>query len=127
MSRAIAISVFLSALLTACQSAGRENLRPEVALQPSKRNSGKLIHALVALCDNQYQGIVPVPARIGNWRLRRKRINRTRMTLIGRIDADLFVFIRDDPPYQRHPRSINQYTDPLATARGTVLERYREW
>jgi hypothetical protein len=25
-----------------------------------------VIHVLVALCDNQYQGIVPVPARIGN-------------------------------------------------------------
>jgi hypothetical protein len=51
--------------LTACQ---KEPLRPEVAVvpQPAKRNSGKLIHVLVALCDNQYQGIVPVPARIGN-------------------------------------------------------------
>ncbi len=26
----------------------------------------KTIHALVALCDNTYQGIVPVPAKIGN-------------------------------------------------------------
>lgn len=26
----------------------------------------KTIHVLVALCDNKYQGIVPVPARIGN-------------------------------------------------------------
>ncbi|MES2618358.1 MAG: hypothetical protein V4613_10790 [Bacteroidota bacterium] len=26
----------------------------------------KTIHILVALCDNQYQGIVPVPAKIGN-------------------------------------------------------------
>lgn len=26
----------------------------------------KTIHVLVALCDNQYQGIVPVPAKIGN-------------------------------------------------------------
>jgi hypothetical protein len=51
--------------LMACQ---RETLRPEVAVaaQPARRNSGKLIHVLVALCDNQYQGIVPVPARIGN-------------------------------------------------------------
>ncbi len=29
-------------------------------------NPGKLIHVVVALCDNEYQGIVPVPARIGN-------------------------------------------------------------
>lgn len=27
---------------------------------------GRLIHVLVALCDNRFQGIVPVPARIGN-------------------------------------------------------------
>ena len=26
----------------------------------------KVIHVLVALCDNKYQGIVPVPAKIGN-------------------------------------------------------------
>jgi hypothetical protein len=39
---------------------------PTAAPQPAKRTSGKLIHVLVALCDNQYQGIVPVPARIGN-------------------------------------------------------------
>jgi len=28
--------------------------------------SGKVIHVFVALCDNDSQGIVPVPARIGN-------------------------------------------------------------
>lgn len=28
--------------------------------------SGNTIHVLVALCDNKYQGIVPVPATIGN-------------------------------------------------------------
>jgi hypothetical protein len=71
-SKAITISVFLVALLTACQRASPDVLRPEApqsptaAPQPAKRTSGKLIHVLVALCDNQYQGIVPVPARIGN-------------------------------------------------------------
>lgn len=30
------------------------------------QNPGKLIHVVVALCDNQYQGIVPVPEDIGN-------------------------------------------------------------
>lgn len=29
-------------------------------------NDAKTIHVLVALCDNRYQGIVPVPANIGN-------------------------------------------------------------
>lgn len=28
----------------------------------------KTLHIMVALCDNQYQGIVPVPAKIGNGR-----------------------------------------------------------
>lgn len=72
------INVFLFVLLTACQNASREPLRSEVAQaptsdrnaalapQPAKRNSGKSIHVLVALCDNESQGIVPVPARIGN-------------------------------------------------------------
>ena len=35
---------------------------PSVAAQPSPR----VIHVFVALCDNASQGIVPVPARIGN-------------------------------------------------------------
>lgn len=30
------------------------------------RNSSKVIHVLVALCDNENQGIVPVPAFLGN-------------------------------------------------------------
>jgi hypothetical protein len=31
-----------------------------------KKNSAKVIHVFTALCDNKYQGIVPVPAKIGN-------------------------------------------------------------
>jgi len=34
--------------------------------EPAARSQGKVIHVVVALCDNQFQGIVPVPARIGN-------------------------------------------------------------
>src|SRR4051794_20962865 len=34
--------------------------------EPAVRSQGKVIHVVVALCDNQFQGIVPVPARIGN-------------------------------------------------------------
>src|SRR3712207_6590162 len=33
---------------------------------PKTRNPGKVIHVLVALCDNENQGIVPVPAFLGN-------------------------------------------------------------
>ncbi|MGH9755432.1 MAG: hypothetical protein ACREA2_21855 [Blastocatellia bacterium] len=74
----VVISALLFALLAACQNASHEPVRPEVAQvptgarnatatsQPAKRNQGKLIHVLVALCDNESQGIVPVPARIGN-------------------------------------------------------------
>lgn len=29
-------------------------------------NTARIIHVLVALCDNEHQGIVPVPARLGN-------------------------------------------------------------
>jgi hypothetical protein len=32
----------------------------------SKRNNAPVFHVVVALCDNKYQGIIPVPARIGN-------------------------------------------------------------
>lgn len=30
------------------------------------RNVGKVVHVIVALCDNEHQGIVPVPAFLGN-------------------------------------------------------------
>lgn len=35
-------------------------------VEPAARPQPKVIHVVVALCDNQFQGIVPVPARIGN-------------------------------------------------------------
>ncbi|MCH5715082.1 hypothetical protein [Niabella hibiscisoli] len=37
-----------------------------VANEPVYDTTQKNIHILVALCDNKYQGIVPVPAKIGN-------------------------------------------------------------
>ena len=63
----LVLSVFAMAAC-ADQAAPRE---ADAAPQPSPppeplRNPGKLIHLVVALCDNQFQGIVPVPARIGN-------------------------------------------------------------
>ncbi len=65
---------FLLAFLAACRqevtqpfdAAPFHTPKPAEANQPAKQNSGKLIHVLVALCDNQFQGIVPVPAKIGN-------------------------------------------------------------
>lgn len=43
-----------------------ENLPPTNNIKFDTAN--KTIHVLVALCDNKYQGIVPVPPKIGNGR-----------------------------------------------------------
>lgn len=37
-----------------------------VSTKQPKKTASQTIHVVVALCDNQSQGIVPVPARIGN-------------------------------------------------------------
>lgn len=51
-------------------SAGKVQIPPAAAAPASAllidTASAKTIHVLVALCDNRYQGIVPVPAKIGN-------------------------------------------------------------
>src|SRR5262245_35483323 len=39
---------------------------PAARPQALIHNTGKVIHVLVALCDNDHQGLVPVTARIGN-------------------------------------------------------------
>ncbi|HWC75936.1 MAG TPA: hypothetical protein VG778_00645, partial [Blastocatellia bacterium] len=73
----IVATLTLAGAFAACRTeqvaAGNSNSPAEsraTATKPinnqSIQNPGKLIHVLVALCDNQYQGIVPVPARIGN-------------------------------------------------------------
>jgi hypothetical protein len=36
------------------------------AAQPATQERTRTIHVFVALCDNQHQGIVPVPAKLGN-------------------------------------------------------------
>lgn len=38
----------------------------QTANVPKIQNPGKVVHVLVALCDNENQGIVPVPAFLGN-------------------------------------------------------------
>jgi len=40
--------------------------RHSVTSQEVFDSNAKTIHIMVALCDNKYQGIVPVPAKIGN-------------------------------------------------------------
>jgi hypothetical protein len=56
-----------------CNNAQKENSSPTktkvASIQPQQKivlPNQKTIHILVALCDNKYQGIVPVPAKIGN-------------------------------------------------------------
>ena len=39
---------------------------PKTEIVSKKPNPGKVVHVLVALCDNENQGIVPVPAFLGN-------------------------------------------------------------
>jgi hypothetical protein len=42
------------------------NNKAEETPKPSNSGNLKVIHVFVALCDNKYQGIVPVPEKIGN-------------------------------------------------------------
>lgn len=51
-----------------CQSQSKPVTSPDSNYNPvaSFDSSIRTIHIYVALCDNQYQGIVPVPAKIGN-------------------------------------------------------------
>lgn len=73
----IIISAFFLSFMQGCSgnspgSVKDTSLKPadSVSLQRSiktKKEAGlKTIHVFVALCDNKYQGIVPVPAKIGN-------------------------------------------------------------
>lgn len=65
------ILLSLLLVLIACQATNRDTpdtpfdkLVPPVAA--ANKNSSAVIHVFVALCDNVNQGIVPVPAAIGN-------------------------------------------------------------
>jgi hypothetical protein len=77
MKYKIIFSAFLLFFLNGC-SGNEPGSVKDTTLKPAdstsfqkiidtKKNSGlKTIHVFVALCDNKYQGIVPVPAKIGN-------------------------------------------------------------
>ena len=63
--------VFISLLfVTGCQSNSPKIIHTETNKQviptPPKQNTSRIIHLFVALCDNLNQGIVKVPAQIGN-------------------------------------------------------------
>lgn len=58
-------------LVSFCCNTGNTTSRehPTTVRNPVKnlpKNKHRVIHVFVALCDNKYQGIVPVPAAIGN-------------------------------------------------------------
>src|SRR5881394_628854 len=42
------------------------NIIDKQPLESHRNPNQKIIHVFVALCDNKYQGIVPVPKAIGN-------------------------------------------------------------
>ena len=64
--------LLFSLMVFFCVSSCNGNPKPVAKLQNQQKNissydtSTKTIHVFVALCDNKYQGIVPVPATIGN-------------------------------------------------------------
>ena len=72
------ISLFILFLCSAClkteQSNANENTGNQAkqtqtttaSISPEQKINAQIVHVIVALCDNKYQGIVPVPAKIGN-------------------------------------------------------------
>jgi hypothetical protein len=65
--------IVIALCFAACTRAGTQtNDSSPIGPQPTSqtveknKNSAKVIHVLVALCDNENQGIVPVPAHLGN-------------------------------------------------------------
>jgi hypothetical protein len=70
-NRYLLLCVGMAGLLLSCNAAtnagnsGQSGLK-EPEPRPVADTAFPVIHILVALCDNRYQGIVPVPAAIGN-------------------------------------------------------------
>jgi len=63
----IAVCILLAACKPASQKKANSVKKDESFVDiPYSSPSFKSIHVFVALCDNKYQGIVPVPASIGN-------------------------------------------------------------
>ncbi len=62
------VVILTATLLAGCTGNTLNVAQPEqtAATAPSYDTSLRTVHVYVALCDNRYQGIVPVPAAIGN-------------------------------------------------------------
>lgn len=67
MIKTLCISLLAVNLLLCSSQQQRINpVSPLESVQTLHDTTVITIHVLVALCDNKYQGIVPVPAKIGN-------------------------------------------------------------
>ncbi len=71
MGRTLLIASYITVLGLLQGCAGKSQIQPEGhtlprVVTPHHRNRLTVIHTVVALCDNAHQGIVPVPAKIGN-------------------------------------------------------------
>src|SRR3954470_23044402 len=69
--RFVLMMVLLLSLVISCRSSAQSKATDQSSqavqgIASSQHNSAKVIYVVVALCDNQYQGIVPVPALIEN-------------------------------------------------------------
>ncbi len=67
------VALFLAAAILGCKNETPEKAFAQLHLKastdkyiPLENSATKTIHILVALCDNKYQGIVPVSAKLGN-------------------------------------------------------------
>ncbi|HKQ51253.1 MAG TPA: hypothetical protein VJT74_02720 [Pyrinomonadaceae bacterium] len=71
-ARLLILLFSLLSALAGCASGNSEPRReavskpPPVAAKEPVRNAARLVHVVVALCDNKYQGIAPTPDSIAN-------------------------------------------------------------
>ncbi len=74
MSNKNIFALLLVTIFSLCGCTKAQTISPESPIVKEQKsetvakiqNHGKVIHVLVALCDNENQGIVPVPAFLGN-------------------------------------------------------------
>jgi hypothetical protein len=75
MTRILSLLIVISAFSIGCEqkpsalvaaTSIKDAIKAGSAVNPIQDSGIRAIHVFVALCDNKYQGIVPVPATIGN-------------------------------------------------------------
>lgn len=74
MSHKILLTLILTSVFVLCSCVVEQLPQNQVPAETSAqseeiekiKNTSRVIHVLVALCDNENQGIVPVPAHLGN-------------------------------------------------------------